>query len=333
MNNALLSVIMPVYNAERYIFKAIKSILNQTYKNLELIIIEDGSTDQSLKIIESINDERVRLNKNDRNRGIVYSRNKGLSLAKGDYVGMFDADDIAFREKFEEQINFLEKNKDFGMIGSWAKWIDENDKKLPGGWRLKSSPEKIPSIMLFKNYFLQSAVLYRKESISNYTFREGYDILEDYLIWLEITADHKTWNLQKHLVYYRVHSKGVTKRQKEKKEKREKKVFEMELKKFGLNPTEKELALHILIRNDDSIKEISTLSEINNWLLKIIIQNKKVGKYNHKMLIRVVFDRWVKVCYKAKKLHILMLGRFIFSKLNFLYLKSFIYFAKTDRDN
>ena len=95
---------MPVYNAGRYLSQAVQSILEQTYKDFELIIINDGSTDNSKTVIESFNDNRIRYFENEKNSGIVYSRNKGLKLAKGEYIGMFDADDIAYPEKFEKQI-------------------------------------------------------------------------------------------------------------------------------------------------------------------------------------------------------------------------------------
>ncbi len=195
MSVPFLSVIMPVYNAGDFVAQAIQSILDQTYRDFELIIINDGSIDKSKAVIKSFDDNRIKYFENENNSGIVYSRNKGLKLAKGEYIGMFDADDIAYPEKFSEQILFLEDNKDFGMVGSWAKFIDEKGNQLPGSWKLKAQPEMIPAIMLFKNYFLQSAVLYRKECISKFSFRDGFEIGEDYAIWLEIISEFKTWNL------------------------------------------------------------------------------------------------------------------------------------------
>jgi len=323
MSEPILSVIMPVYNAERYLREAVMSILEQTFNNLELIIIDDGSTDSSLAVIQSIKDERIRLYKNDRNQGIVYCRNKGLSLTKGDYVGMFDADDVAYPEKFKEQISFLEQNKDFGMVGSWAKFINKEGKRLPGGWKLKAPPEKIPSIMLFKNYFLQSAVLYRKECISKFSFRDGLDILEDYMIWLEIMTEFKVWNLQKPLVDYRIHAGSVTKSKSGEMLAKEKKVFKMQLLELGIDPTELELDLHLLIRDNRPVTEINTLKSIERWLLKIIIRNEDLEVYDYKILIKVIFNRWMKVCYKASGLHLKMLYLFFSSEIFFLYIKSY----------
>ena len=324
MSVPLLSVIMPVYNAGDFVAQAIQSILDQTYGDFELIIINDGSTDKSKTVIKSFDDGRIKYFENEKNSGIVFSRNRGLKLAKGEYVGMFDADDIAYPEKFKEQILFLEENKDFGMVGSWAKFIDEKGKRLPGSWKLKASPKMIPAIMLFKNYFLQSAVLYRKECISKFSFRDGFDILEDYLIWLEITRDYKAWNLQEYMVDYRIYGGGVTKKHSKEKLEKEKKVFWLQLMELGIDATGRELDLHLLIRNDKPVTDIETLKAIENWLLKIIYRNEDLEVYKYKMLIRVVFDRWAKVCYKASGLHFKMLYRFLNSDLFSLFIKSYM---------
>ncbi len=323
MQTPLLSIIIPTYNAEKFISQAIQSILDQTYNNFELIIINDGSTDKTKIIIESFNDKRIRYFENEKNSGIVFSRNKGLKLAQGEYIGMLDADDIAYPEKFEEQINFLEQNKDFGMLGSWANFIDEEGVGLAGNWKLKATPEMIPAIMLFKNYFLQSAVIYRKQCINQYSFRKGFDILEDYLIWMEIIRKHKVWNLQKYLIKYRVHGGGVTKMHQEEKLEKEKKVFRIQLKELGIDATEKEMELHLLIRNDKPIAEIETLKSIEKWLIKINKQNKTSGTYNQNMLAKVIFNRWIKVCSKSKHIHFKMLYILLTSEILFIFIQSF----------
>ena len=314
---------MPVYNAERYVKDAVTSILHQTYENLELIIIDDGSTDSSLQILESINDNRIKLVKNSVNRGQIYTRNLGLKMAKGEYIGMFDADDIAYPKKFKLQIDFLKKNKDYGMIGSWAKFIDEDGKKLHGSWKLRAKSEMIPSIMLFKNYFLQSAVVYRKDCISKFSFKEGFDIGEDYKIWLEIITDFKTWNLQKYLVDYRIHKSSVMKSFPEKKLQTERVLFKQQLAKLGIDVSENELNLHLLIRHNNSIKSISTLKQVEKWLLRINESNKETLIYNKKIFARVIFNRWMKVCKNANHLHIKMIYTFLTSRILYFFVKSF----------
>lgn len=316
MPSPTLSIIIITYNTGEFISQAIRSVLYQTHKNFELIIINDGSTDNTKTIVEAFDDSRIKYFENEKNEGIVYSRNKGLELAKGEYIGMLDADDIAYPEKFEKQIDFLEKNNDFGMIGSRVKFIDKNGKKLPGSWKLKASPEMIPSIMLFKNYFLQSAVLYRRECVRQYSFKTDFKIGEDYLIWFDILKKWKAWNLQQYLVDYRIHNESITNKFKEEKLEKEKSVFKIILDDLNINPSDEELETHLLIRDNRPINDLATLKLVEKWLLIILEHNKGIGRYDQKMLTKVVFNRWLKVCFKSKKLHFTMLYNFVKSELS-----------------
>lgn len=328
MSTPLLSIIIPTYNSERFISQTIQSIITQTHKNFELIIINDGSTDNSKEIIESFNDSRIKYYENPENKGIVFTRNYGLQLAKGDYIGMVDSDDIVYPEKFEEQIAFLEKNKDFGMVGSWVKFIDEDGKRLPGSWKLKASPEMIPSILLFRNYFVQSSVISRKECISKFSFKYNFPTAQDYLMWVEIIQNHKAWNLPKYLIDYRVHKGGITEKHKEVRSEKEKVIFRKQLLELGIDATDEELELHSLIKNGRPITQIETLKSIEEWLLKIISKNKTLKVYNHHMLKKVIFHRWLKVCNKSSSLHFLMLYKLVSSQILIIFIKNYNPFNK-----
>ena len=109
---------MPAYNAEQYICEAIESILNQTYKDFEFIIINDGSTDRTKEIIKSYNDPRIVYLENEKNSGIVVTLNKGLDFATGEYIARMDADDVASPKRFEKQVAYMGKNKGIGVLGT-----------------------------------------------------------------------------------------------------------------------------------------------------------------------------------------------------------------------
>ncbi len=121
-----LSVIMPVYNGQDFVSKAIESILGQTFSDFEFIIINDGSTDRTLKILESYQkkDKRIVL-LNQENKGIAKSLNRGIAKAKGDYIARQDADDISFPDRLRNQVEFLDNNKDVGFLGCSCEMIDE----------------------------------------------------------------------------------------------------------------------------------------------------------------------------------------------------------------
>src|SRR5438270_5027187 len=117
MKEPLVSVVMTVYNAQEYLNMAIDSILNQTYRNLEFIIIDDGSTDNSGHIIEAYNDSRIKYTP-QKNRGLAAALNKGIGVARGKYIARMDHDDISYRTRLEKQVEFLENNKGVAMVGA-----------------------------------------------------------------------------------------------------------------------------------------------------------------------------------------------------------------------
>ena len=120
MSEPVISVIMPVYNAETYVEEAIKSILNQTFEDFEFLIINDGSEDNSLSIINNYasKDNRIKIISREK-KGLVFSLNEGIKLAKGKYIARMDADDISVPERFKKQISYLERNSDVDICGTW----------------------------------------------------------------------------------------------------------------------------------------------------------------------------------------------------------------------
>ncbi len=300
MHKPIVSMVMPVYNRAEYLKKSIQSILNQTFKDFEFIIVNDGSADNSIDIIKSFNDPRIKIFENDKNRGIVYSRNRGLSEAKGEFISMFDSDDIAVPNKLEIQLDFLKNNPDFAMVGSWVRWIDEHNNFLKNKWKLTAKPEKIPAIMLFRNYFVQSTVVIRKNAIPDGKYSEGFDIVEDSKMWFDVALKHKVANIQKYLVYYRVHSGNISDLNPKHFE-NSKKLFRYIFKMLDIEPTDEELNIHYLIKNDKKINDIEQLKKVENWLIKIAEANESKVLFDRKILRMVIFNRWLKVLNKSKK--------------------------------
>jgi glycosyltransferase involved in cell wall biosynthesis len=162
MANPLVSVILPVYNAETYIAEAIESILTQSYKNLELILINDGSTDRSLDIMQSYADIRIQIISRE-NRGLVASLNEGIMKAKGKYIARMDADDISLPKRFEEQVAFLEMHPEVGLCGTAVMMFGN---KIKGKiWRLPQSDNRIKSELLFSSALAHPTLMMRGELI------------------------------------------------------------------------------------------------------------------------------------------------------------------------
>ncbi len=300
MTAPTLSIIMPVYNAEAYLREAVESILAQTYTDFELIIVEDGSTDNSRKIIDSFTDSRVKKLYNDGNKGIVFTRNRGMAAARGRYIAPFDADDIAHPEKFAKQIQFLEENPEYGLLGTWAKLIDGKGNTLNEKWKVNAPPDRIPAILLFRNYFVQSSVVMRREATPKGGYETGLDAVEDYRMWTQIASKWKVWNYPEYLINYRIHEQGITKRESDLMPDRDDKVFRIAYKSLEITPDEHQYRLLQQIKNDHPIANIKTLKEIENFLLLILTRNDQLRVYDNKQLKKVVQNRWLKVCYKTR---------------------------------
>ena len=133
-NTPQITVLMPVYNGEKYLRQAVDSILNQTFKDFEFLIINDGSTDKTLAILQEYKNKRVKIINNKKNIGLTKSLNKGLKLAKGKYIARMDADDISLSNRLRKQIDFLDKHNKIGVLGTQMKIIN-NSNKIVGEYK------------------------------------------------------------------------------------------------------------------------------------------------------------------------------------------------------
>ncbi len=181
-----VSIIMTVYNGQNFLREAIESCLNQTYSNLELIIIDDGSTDNTLSIIKSYNDERIKLIENERNKGQSYSRNKGIEESNGEFIAIMDADDIAYPHRIETQLNFLlQSNAD--ICFSCADLIDAKG-NLVGIKKTTLNINLLRAQLLFECPLIHPTAFLRKESfVSNELwYDEKFVYAQDYELWSRV---------------------------------------------------------------------------------------------------------------------------------------------------
>jgi len=195
---------MPVYNAENYLDESISSILNQTLKDFEFIIINDGSKDNSLKIIKEYQkqDKRIILIKNLKNLGLQKTLNKGLKQAKGKYIARMDADDISLPNRFEVQYNYLEKHLEIFLVGSSAIVIDENGNRL-GVFKKFNNPKKIKKKLEKTNCIIHPSIMFR--NTREFLYREKFKTSEDYDFYLQLLISGKRiTNLPNFLLKYRI---------------------------------------------------------------------------------------------------------------------------------
>jgi glycosyltransferase involved in cell wall biosynthesis len=208
MTNPLVSVVMPVYNAEKYLRQAIESILNQVFDNFEFIIINDGSTDSSVEIIKSYKDPRIILIENQINRGLVYSLNKGLDASRGDFIARMDADDISLPHRLQRQVNFLNDNPDIGVVGTAYLPIDEyKNPVLPPMFR-PEYPAGAKWYLLLGSPLGHPTAMYRKALIQEAGgYHEGYSHAEDYELWTRMSQITKICSIKDICLLYRITDK------------------------------------------------------------------------------------------------------------------------------
>lgn len=210
MNFPLISVILPVYNGALYLGEAIESILNQTFKDFEFIIINDGSKDKSEDIIKSYNDKRIKYYSQE-NRGFGATLNRGINLSNGKYIARIDADDISYPERFQKQINFFNNNPSYSMVGTWSRIIPDGVKI-----RYHKHPTEdlvLKFFLLFNNPFVHSSIMIKREVFENVGFfRENKDRYpcEDYELWSHVARYGKIANIPEVLVIYRESSNSMT---------------------------------------------------------------------------------------------------------------------------
>ena len=311
----VLSIILPVFNREKYIRDTLKSLIKQSFTDFELIIIDNASTDNTVSIISEFNDNRICLIKNTENMGIPYARNQGLKIAEGNFIAPFDSDDIALPDKFKKQIDFLQNNPDYGMIGTWVKLIDENGNSINKHWKLKSKPDRIPAKLLFRNFFAQPSVVIRKEAIPLQGYHTSFNIGEDYMMWIEISDKYKTYNIPEYLVLCRIHNSNSSSENKQKLLEYDYKIYLFLFNRLQIEINENNFKLIENIKNNLKISSINLLIEIELFLLTILKKNLSLNIYNHKQLKKEVLNRWFKVCFKARSININFLKVFIKSPL------------------
>lgn len=227
-----VSILLPVYNAEYTIKETIDSILNQTYSNFDVVIINDGSSDNSEQTILEYKDKRIHYYKNESNKGLIYTLNRGIELCKGKYIVRIDADDIMLPTRLEEQIKFMEEHPTIVASGSAViKFFPDGKQKIYTP-PLKSQVIKY-KILLGSPIPHPSAII-RREILLKYNIR--YDInyihAEDYKFWYDLSKIGLLANIRKPLIMYRCSTEQVSQKHKETQNRTSCKIKELILKDF-----------------------------------------------------------------------------------------------------
>jgi len=210
LTQPLITVIIPVFNAEQYIKSALDSICNQTYSNLEIIVIDDGSSDQSKTIVEKYQDNRIRFLSRE-NRGLIFTLNEAITISTGAYIARMDADDISAEGRLEKQLQFLKENNDFGVVFTGIEYINETGSVIRA--KVSKTTRSIePVELLFGCPVCHPTAMFdmTKLTKNDILYDYNYHLAEDFELWSRLVSRTQIGLLNDVCFSYRVHSNSIT---------------------------------------------------------------------------------------------------------------------------
>jgi glycosyltransferase involved in cell wall biosynthesis len=281
-----ITVLIPTYNCGKYLYECLGSIAMQSYSNYEILIIDDGSTDNTEQIVKSMRLPQIRYYRNSHNVGIVRSLNKGLKLSRGKYIARMDADDIMLGNRLEEQVSFLEQNLDYGMVGGSYQIIDSS-----GAHRdtvhVKTDPAFLRLAILFRNQFHHATITMRANIAQQLKYSEKFPYCEDHELWFRFSEVSKTTNLSGIYLSYRWHQDNSCSKNQRILKTSVLALISRELDKINVRHSVRELMLHGFICFGMTVfkfKDKDGLAELLKWYDKIFDSKVLVKRYTKEWL-------------------------------------------------
>lgn len=298
MPKPYLTVLMPIYNGERYLRSALESILAQTFTDFELLIIDDGSTDSSRAICDSYCDSRMRIVTNERNLGLIATLNRGLDLARGEFVARMDCDDISFPRRLERQIEFMERHPEVGISGTWYEIVSDH------GRRTITRPTEdriLRFFLVFDNMFLHSSMILRKRFLDSNSLRYDpkFRYAEDYEFWVRCSEYTRIANLPEVLVLYRQHSENTSTRFRKEQRRTVGCVRRQQLQLLGMMLANDEVDLHNAIVDLAFYGDLSELGRAKLWLERLFAMGSREFGAPEKSIIPFLSRCWYGACAKS----------------------------------
>ncbi len=297
-----VSVILPAYNAEAYICEAIDSMLQQSYSHFELIIVDDGSTDDTWRLINSYQDERIRKERLPQNSGPVNASNHALSLATGEFIARMDADDISFPNRLAIQVEFLSNNSEFGLCGTLMREFQNDINSSVLIHYPKKHIDIITHLIMRERSICHPTVMMRASVLKQHGIQyTDFPYAEDFALWTQLAKHTKLYNIQEPCLYYRRHHHQVSSTHRIKQQESAGKVIASLLQQYKLKQEERK-SLHIFL----TAKGIVPLEPLSSaQLLKAIYRYKKLHKsspnINSSTFNKLILFKGLKVCVYYKK--------------------------------
>ena len=237
------TVLIPAYNCGKYVKETLDSVLKQKYRDYEILIIDDGSTDDTVQVIEDYKSKKIRYLKNTENAGIVETLNKGLKMANGEFIARMDADDVMLGNRLENQVSFLKQNAAYGMVGGWYNIMNENGYLLNTS-RTHQDPDFLRLGLIFRNQFAHPAITMRTSVAEKLKYDPEFQYCEDHDLWIRFSEVCKVTNLPEIYLSYRWYSGNSCNRKQKELKTAVLSLLSRELDKLNIPHSPEELMLH-----------------------------------------------------------------------------------------
>ena len=288
MSAPVISVIMPVYNCSNYVYDAVKSILDQTFTDFELLIFDDASTDDTVKVIASFSDPRIRIIKKEKNSGYTDSLNAGIEMASGKYIARMDGDDISETTRFAKQVAFMDTHPDVLVCGTWFTIMNTD--------YIVKHPVTSEAIRTgFMDYCVigHPCAIIRRDVFmaNNYRYNPAMEPAEDYDLWTRLIGDREFANLPESLLQYRMHSNQISS-QKSKTQRVNTERSQLRMLHYLIpEASEDEQSKHLSLIYGNNVKTVSRLKEVMAWADIVSSENQSRKFYNQSLLDALLLEK------------------------------------------
>ena len=290
---------MPVYNAEQHLGEAIESILQQSFGDFEFLIIDDGSSDGSTRIVLSYDDKRIRLLQNPENCGLSITLNRGIAEARGQYIARMDSDDISLPQRLQKQVAFMWSHPQVAICGSWIELFGSDG----GVWQYPTESSAIKARLLFSSSFAHPTVIMNRKMLldNNLLFNEYHRYAQDYALWVRATELLPVANIGEVLLNYRCHQQQISSAAGEAQKQSVESVHRNQLLAMGVKFFNHEIRLHSRIAASLLETTPEFVTAVEEWLLKVAAANEQSRYVAGEALKYELFRRWWRVCRHAGK--------------------------------
>ena len=298
----LASILIPAHNREAYIGRAVTSALAQTVGDLEVVVLDDGSQDDTPRILGEIADRRLRVIRHETNGGIPAARNTLLEAARGRYIAWLDSDDIALPERLKVQLRALERRPELAFVGACAVECDDRGRRHGG---VRVPPQRIGDVrawLLFRSAFQQSSITGRSEILKRHPYREDMPVCEDFDVCIRVTESYPIVNLPQVLIERRIHPDRSMERQKRLLKEKTKQLQRTQLERLGLDPGGDDLERHFLLPNLKPFSynpDAAYLDWVEDWLARLNAANRATGYCPPASLGLVTSLFWAYACRQS----------------------------------